>query len=155
MHSVIVEVQNEWQRLVDQRNGFLIEDKGLAVALHARWAKREEASSVLEAAKHTANRLIDPQRHRLLDGDRFLEVAPITANKGLTVRWFLAEYKFQDDLPVYFGDDNKDEEAFEVIREHGGLSIGVGDNYPLLKADEHIPSPDIVRSWLNAISSAH
>ena len=45
---------------------------------------------------------------------------------------------------------NKDEEAFQVIRQWGGVSIGVGNNYPLKLADEHLASFEDVRNWLRA-----
>jgi trehalose 6-phosphate phosphatase len=149
----LVTVQKNWRQLLNQRDGFLLEDKGSAIALHARWADKEEAGVVLEAARKTAIGLIDPHQFRLLDGDRFLEVAPVTANKGLAVNRFLTDHALPKNLPIYFGDDNKDEEAFLIIRRWGGLSIGVGDNYPLLQADEHLASPDDVRDWLKALIS--
>ncbi len=47
----IAKVQATWRRLIENREGFFLEDKGLAIALHARWAQTEEAHSVLEAAR--------------------------------------------------------------------------------------------------------
>ena len=149
----IAKVQENWRSLLNKHDGFFLEDKGLAIALHARRAKIDEARFVLEAARNSAIRFIDSHPLRLLDGDRFLEVAPITANKGLAVEWFLNEYLTQHNLPIYFGDDNKDEEAFRVIRHLGGVSIAVGNDYPLLQADEHLASPKAVRDWLRTFIS--
>lgn len=151
--GVIEDVQRNWGQLLERRDGFLLEDKGCAIALHARWAKKEDANQVIEAARRKALELVDPKKFRLLDGNRFLEVAPISANKGLAVNWILSNEHYDHDLPVYFGDDNKDQEAFEVIRQWGGFSIGVGNNYPLINADVHLTSPDEVRTWLKAFIS--
>ena len=150
---IINEIKEKWGNLFFKRRGFLLEDKGFAIALHARWADNEEASLVLDAARNMVMDLINPDQFKLIDGNKFLEVAPSSANKGLTVDWLLTQLSLKDELPIYFGDDNKDEEAFLVIRRWGGFSIAVGNNYPLLQADEHLASPDNVRAWLAAISS--
>ncbi len=152
---MLVEVKKEWSRLIHGRDGFMLEDKGRALALHARWAETDEADSVLTSAREIALGLADPRLFRILSGHRFLEVAPAAANKGQTVDWFLNINLASRCLPVYFGDDNKDEEAFPVIRRWGGYSIGVGAAYPLEQADAHLASPDSVREWLRAIAAAY
>jgi trehalose 6-phosphate phosphatase len=151
--KIIREVRRSWSQLLEHRNGFLLEEKGYAIALHARWAKIEEANLILEAARKKALELIDLRQFRLLNGNSFLEVAPISANKGLAVDWILTNHPYKNDLPVYFGDDNKDEEAFGVIQQRDGYSIAVGSNYPLLQADEHLASPEEVRRWLKSFIS--
>jgi len=147
-YSTVVQIRNEWSRLIKERAGFLLEDKGITVALHARWAEANEAKRVLKSARRIANKWIDSNHMRILDGHRFLEVVPSTADKGQAVDWFLARNSEPHSLPVYFGDDDKDERAFTVIRRWGGFSIGVDTRYPLLQADEHLTSSDSVRAWL-------
>lgn len=144
----ILRVKAEWERLTDGRSGFLLEDKGLALALHARWAEPSEAGLVLETARAAATLLLPGQHFRVLGGDRFLEVAPATAHKGQAVEWLIDRMCAPGALPVYFGDDDKDEEAFAVIHRRGGLSIGVGPRTMLTHAVERVPSPEIVREWL-------
>lgn len=148
IRPVVEQVKSEWARLIAERGGFMLEDKGLAIALHARWAEPAEAGFVLETARAAATRLLPGQHFRILGGDRFLEAAPAAAHKGQTVDWLLDQRHDPGVLPVYFGDDDKDEEAFAVVRRRGGLPIGVGARFPLESALERLPSPEAVRAWL-------
>lgn len=149
IRPVIKRIKSEWKRLIGKRKGFLLEDKGLAIALHARWAKDTEADLVLQTARDLAFLFLPTPTFRLLGGDRFLEAAPTAAHKGQTVEWLLDQIRTPDILPVYFGDDDKDEEAFAAIHGRGGISIGVGTRFPLTQAMEHVASTQTVRDWLS------
>jgi trehalose-phosphatase len=91
---------------------------------------------------------------RILDGDRYLEAAPRAADKGKTVDWLLEHYPMERDLPVGFGDDNKDDSAFAAIHRHSGFAIGVDERYPLPEADVRLPSYANVRDWLRFFIAA-
>jgi len=86
-------------------------------------------------------------------GDRFLEVAPAATHKGQTVDWLLDQIRDPSALPVYFGDDDKDEEAFVVIRRREEIPIGVGTQFPLKSALERLTSSEAVRVWLRRFSA--
>lgn len=144
----ISRVREGWEKLAGGLNGFLLEDKGQALALHGRWADAEQASHVIAAARNFATDVIDPRAYRILDGDRYVEVAPRNADKGGTVEWLLTQYPIADDLPVGFGDDNKDEAAFTVIQRRGGFAVGVGYRYELPNVDARVDSPEEARGWL-------
>ncbi len=150
LHSL----KGQWAHLTDGLDGFLVEDKGAAVALHARWAKPQQAERVLASARESASGLVRPGAFRLLDGERYLEVAPSAADKGETVDWFLEEFPIADDLLVCFGDDNKDEAAFARVQRRGGFAVGVGNRYPLPGVDARLESPHEVREWLKAFAQA-
>jgi trehalose 6-phosphate phosphatase len=151
IRPILEQVKAKWERLTNGHRGFLLEDKGLALALHARWAEPAEAGAVLEAARAAAQAMLPAGGFRILGGDRFLEVAPTAAHKGHTVDWLLHQINDPSALPVYFGDDDKDEEAFDVIRRRGGIPIGVGARFPLEQALERLPSPEAVRGWLGRV----
>lgn len=144
----------QWVGLTGGLDGFLVEDKGAAVALHARWAEPPQAERVLQAARDGAMGLVRTGAFRLLDGESYLEVAPSAADKGQTVNWFLEKYPVPDDLQVCFGDDNKDEAAFASVQKRGGLAVAVGNRYPLPDADARLESPSEVRDWLEAFAQA-
>ncbi|MGE5139584.1 MAG: trehalose-phosphatase [Rudaea sp.] len=148
----IEQIRNYWMALVGGRDGFLVEDKGLAVALHARFAEQAEAELVLREASKRARELLDDEHFRILGGDRFLEAAPVLAHKGQTVASLLDHESNRDVLPVYIGDDDKDEEAFAVIRERGGLSIAVGPPRGPTQAVARFESPAAVRAWLRHLA---
>ncbi len=147
----IERMREGWTTLTRGLTGFLLEDKGQALALHARWAEPAQAEHVLAAARDMATDMLDLHVFRLLDGDRYLEVAPASADKGETVEWLLSEYPLERDLTLYFGDDNKDERAFSIVQRHGGYAIGVGQRYALPGVDERVSSPNEVREWIRWI----
>ncbi len=148
------QLRDQWTKLVGGLPGFLLEDKGYAVALHARWAEGQEASRVLAAAREQADQTIDFSVFRALDGERYFEIAPLAADKGETVDWILNEVPVAMNLPVAFGDDNKDEAAFAVIHRRGGYAIGVDWRYPLPGVDARLDSPADVRDWLRRLAKA-
>ncbi len=150
----IIQLRERWAKLAAGLEGFLLEDKGQALALHARWAQADDAARVLEDARREATELLATQAFRILDGDRYVEVAPAAANKGTTVDWLLDHYPIPRDLPVGFGDDNKDEAAFAALHRHGGFAIGVGQRYELPNVDARLDSPEQVRDWLRSILAA-
>ncbi len=147
----MVKLMRQWTRLINGAAGFLLEDKGQALALHARWADGEDADLIVSQARAVARELVASGPFRILEGERFLEVAPMEADKGATADWLLTQYPIEHDLPVSFGDDNKDEGVFEVVQRHGGYAIGVGDRYSLPAVDTHLQSPEQVRQWLRAL----
>jgi trehalose-phosphatase len=88
---------------------------------------------------------------RILGGHKFLEVAPALANKGLTVRYLISRYPLEGALPVYIGDDDKDEEAFEVILQNSGIAIKVSPQPGNTFAQLRLDSPKAVRQFLEAL----
>lgn len=148
----IERVKGVWADLVQGRSGFMLEDKGLAIALHSRFAAPVDADAVLPQARAHAVEMIDPNSFRILGGDRFLEVAPAMAHKGRAVEWLLEHDALPDALPVYFGDDDKDEEAFEVVRGRGGVPVVVGAPRGPTAAVVRLGSPAEVRNWLRRLT---
>lgn len=153
VRRVVQQVKADWTEIVGPRPGFLIEDKGLAVALHARWAAPADADEVLSQARAAAR-----QREataslplRVLEGDRFLEIAPREAHKGRAVERLLERWPWEGALVIYFGDDDKDEEAYAVVRRRGGLPMAVGPRLHRAGAVGWLPSPQAVRAALRSL----
>jgi trehalose 6-phosphate phosphatase len=146
-------VKPKWAALIEGLEGFFLEDKGWALALHARFAEAEEAEEVLAAARAIADE-VPPDLFRILGSYRFLEIGPLLAHKGRTVDYVLVRYPWPGALPVYLGDDDKDEEAFGVIQAHGGVAILVGRELRETQADARLESPQAARCWLEGLSTA-
>jgi trehalose 6-phosphate phosphatase len=66
------------------------------------------------------------------------------------VAYLLERYPWPGALPLYVGDDDKDEEAFGVIQARGGVAIRVCSEPCDTRADGHLESPLDVRRWLRA-----
>jgi trehalose-phosphatase len=140
-----------WDGLIAEGEGFFLEDKGWALALHARFADEAEAENVLAEARRLAAPALSSGPFRLLGGHKFLEIGPELAHKGRTVTYLLDRYPWPDALPLYLGDDDKDEEAFVVIKARGGLSILVAPEPRATAADGRLNSPQDARRWLGSL----
>jgi trehalose 6-phosphate phosphatase len=146
------EIKARWTELLRDRSGFYLEDKGLALALHARFAEEEEAERVLAQAREflaPVRKL--PEVFRVLGGFRFLEVGPTQAGKGASVAYLLGRYAWPGALLVFVGDDDKDEEAFEVIKTHDGIAVVTALADRPTHAQYRLESPAEVRVWLGEL----
>ncbi|MGD8794412.1 MAG: trehalose-phosphatase [Anaerolineae bacterium] len=145
-------IKPRWADLIAGRDGFFLEDKDWSLALHARFAADGEAESVLARARAAAEALIPPDgAFRILGGHKFLEIGPRLAHKGRTLEYLFERDPWPGALPLYLGDDDKDEEAFGVIQAHGGLAIVVSPQPRPTRADYRLESPHDTRRWLRAL----
>ena len=140
-----------WEHLIAGREGFFLEDKGWALALHARFADEHEAEQILDVGRQMAREAAGSGPYRLLGGHKFLEIGPTLANKGCTVEYLLGHYPWPGALPVYLGDDDKDEEAFGAIKAQGGIAILVASEPRKTKANYRLESPQAARRWLRTL----
>jgi trehalose 6-phosphate phosphatase len=152
IRPVLEQVKPHWEQLIADREGFFLEDKGWALAIHAKFAADDEAEEILDEARRVATALADegphPDLFRILGGHKFLEIGPALAHKGKTVDYLLEWYPWPGALLLYVGDDDKDEEGFGVIHAHDGLAIKVCEPSCDTKADGRLASPEEVRTWL-------
>jgi trehalose 6-phosphate phosphatase len=141
-------LKSKWEYLLGDRKGFYLEDKGWSLAIHARFVEDSEALETLKAARNVALDIVDMDKFRIFGGHKFLEVGPQTADKGQTVAGLLQQYPWIDALPIYIGDDDKDEAAFHIIKEQGGIPIVVAKEPRKSEAQYRLESPPEVRRWL-------
>jgi trehalose 6-phosphate phosphatase len=137
--------------LIDGRHGFYMEDKGSALALHARFADEGEAERIMAETHQLFSEKCNSGVFQILASQRFVEICPIQADKGQTVAYILDRFPWPGALPVYLGDDLKDEKAFQVINERGGVSIRVGATLQGSQAQCRLASPENARKWLRNI----
>lgn len=150
IRPILEQVKHAWRALLAGRAGFFLEDKGWTLAIHAKDADEEEAAYVLREARSLANPglLQSDNGLRLQGGHRFLEIAPVLADKRRSVEYLMQLSSQPGALPLYFGDDDKDEVAFKAVQDRGGLAFAVGDRLLNSSADYHLPSPKATRQWL-------
>lgn len=133
----------EARALLAEHPGALVEDKGLAFALH--WRAAPGAEPVARAFADDALKRLPG--YRLQPGDHVVELKPDAADKGTAIAAFLEHAPFRGRLPVFAGDDLTDEHGFEVVNARGGISILVGDRADSA-ARHHLANPSAVRDWL-------
>jgi trehalose 6-phosphate phosphatase len=144
-----------WEEIIDGHSGFYLEDKGWALALHARFASPREATRVISSIQQTLDQELITSQYRLIKYNKFLEVSSTMANKGKTVSFLLNSFPMPGARLVYIGDDDNDSEAFESIHSHGGIAISVAQYFGYIRStggDYVMKSPKAVRKWLEYIS---
>ena len=165
--AVANEEAQRWQPLLDTARdriaagleghpGLLLEDKGLAVALHWRNAPDREA-----AGAYVDRLLADIAVETGLaqePGKLVLELRPpVALDKGSAVRTILEHPTVR--TVVYAGDDKGDLAAFAAAQRAGGMAIAVdhGDETPQEvrdAADVVIDGTDAMATWLHDLAAA-
>lgn len=137
-----------WRGLIEGLDGFYLEDKGWALAIHGRRAEEKLALQVLEEAEKmlTAD-IMGSQLHKI-HSYRFLEVGPVDADKGHALAYVFSNFEWEGSIPVYIGDDDKDEDAFQAVNGHDGISILVSREARGTRAKYLLDSPAAVHQWL-------
>lgn len=123
--------------------GALVEDKGMAIALHWRAAPAAEADARAFAMQASA-RL---PGYRLQPGNHVVELKPEAADKGTAIAAFMEHAPFRGRVPVFAGDDLTDEHGFETVNARGGISVLVGDRAGSA-ARHRLADPAAVHAWL-------
>jgi trehalose 6-phosphate phosphatase len=105
---------------LSRRQGVVIEDKGLSVAVHYRRARERNATrrAVLSAARSLED-------VRLVGGKLVVNfLVPDAPHKGLALE--RERSHFACDTAIYVGDDDTDEDVFQIDRPGQLLSVRVG-----------------------------
>jgi trehalose 6-phosphate phosphatase len=131
-------------------DGILVENKGLAVALHVRQRPEFEGAAVafLAALAAAAPAELEVQR-----GKCVAELRVAGPDKGQAVRRLMTGQAFAGRRPVYFGDDITDEPAFVAAQGLGGIGVAVGPPGRLSAARDAIGSPAEVRRLVARLAS--
>ena len=147
----IEKLKPAWAKLIAGKEGFYLEDKGWSIALHARFAEDDITDTILSQARLVAKKIALGNKLMLLGGHKFLEIAPTRADKGKTISFLLKKASKDQMLPIFIGDDDKDERAFPVVRDHGGFAGCVCDSMRTTSANFYLSSPQETRNWLSEL----
>jgi trehalose 6-phosphate phosphatase len=114
-------------KLVEGQADLLLEDKAFGLALHYRRAPqlRMFAGTIVKSVLSTLGPAFTLQQ-----GHCVYEIRPSTSNKATAIAAFMAQAPFCGRRPMFVGDDLTDEDAFEYVNAHGGMSIKVGTHSP-------------------------
>lgn len=137
------EAARDLVRLTSAHSALVLENKGMALALHYRKAPGLEPL-VLREMHRVADRLGD--EFELQAGKFVYEIKPSGKDKGSAVREFLDEPPFTGHTPVFVGDDLTDEFAFDVVNRAGGHAVKVGAGES--RARWRLANAAAVRRWL-------
>lgn len=143
-----------WEEIIEGRKNFYLEDKGWALALHARFAREAESKQVISNIQHTLDEELITDEFRLIKHRKFVEVSAAIANKGKTVSFMLNSFPLPGARLVYIGDDENDAEAFETIHAFDGVAISVEQYFGYVRStggDYVMKSPKAVQRWLGKL----
>lgn len=128
--------------------GLLVEDKGLAAALHYR-----NAPGLADEARRLAERIARDTGLVLQLGNMVVELRTPGGSKGDALAAIMAEPAFREAVPYFFGDDLTDEDGFAAARRLGGAGVLVGDDRPSA-AGFRLAGVDDLTAWLRRFLDA-
>lgn len=145
----IAAIADQLERELASVPGALVERKGAAVAFHYRQVDKAQVRAVQDAVMQAWRK--DGKGLRLRPGNLVLELLPTeNRTKGTAVRFILGKIR-SGVLPVYFGDDLTDLNAFRALRGMG-IRVGVGDGV-VRHLDYRVKDPAAVGETLKRIAT--
>lgn len=142
------EIFSEMEALERRHPALVVEPKPFGVALHYRLAPEAE-----DDCRELATALGKRTGLQLQSGKMVFELKAPWANKGTALSFLMAGPEMVGTRPIFVGDDETDESAFEAARRLGGAGIFVGP--PRRTAAVYgLPDVDSTRKWLEAGASA-
>ncbi len=159
--EMLERLRTELRDLLADRPGWIVEDKGVAIAVHHRLVPSDSLQPLLDQVRgllETAAALPGrtPQRGstgpggEVQTGKAVLELRPRGADKGAALRWLAAR---TDARPVVMvGDDATDEPALRAAEEVGGFGILVSDQPRDTAASVRLEDPAAVVRFLEELA---
>lgn len=99
------------------KKGFLLEPKAVSLAFHYRLADPGEAGAAIQDFITLKEDYCPGPEWELMAGSKVIEVRRAGVNKGGAVLHLLEQWPGA--VPVYFGDDVTDEDAFRALKGRG------------------------------------
>jgi len=144
--AALDEIAEAFHDFARGREGVLVEEKSLGVALHYRMALDVET-----AAGVLADELAQTHQLKVQNGKMMVELRLPGADKGSAVHWLMARPPMAGTRPVFVGDDLTDEPGFVAAHALGGDGVLVGERQPT-QAGFALSHPAAVRAWLEAFA---
>ncbi|MDW7681027.1 MAG: trehalose-phosphatase, partial [bacterium] len=144
------QAETELQQQLDNIKGALVERKRFAIAVHYRNVSEKDVSSLKKIVEKTGQKYPQLQKG---SGKKVIELQPaIDWHKGKAVLWLLKELRLNnsDVIPLYFGDDITDENAFQAISQRG-IGILVGSHGETTAAKYDLKDVNEVQAFLNEL----
>ncbi|EJN01682.1 trehalose-phosphatase [Phyllobacterium sp. YR531] len=145
------EARQELEKLTLRWPQTIIEDKGLAIAVHYRQVP--EAERAVQATLSTIHSKLG-DGWKLQSGKMVVELLPSGTDKGSAIADFMSTAPYKGRRPLAIGDDLTDEAMFRFVNGSNGRSVRVGT--PLFQSDAQyeVNSANDVRSWIAALANS-
>jgi trehalose 6-phosphate phosphatase len=148
--SALDQAEADVRAALDDGSGWLVERKLASLAVHHRLVPEDEEAELLPRVNALLEaRREDPPGFAVTAGKAVLELRPIGVDKGRAVLWMLERNPGL--VPLVFGDDYTDEDAFEVAVGRGGRAVIVGTDQRPTSATDRLEDPAAVVTTLEAM----
>lgn len=126
--KLLQEISRKLLGVFESFPGIFVEDKALSLSVHYRKLSGEKLPEARAIFQKCLTPYIGASKILLRGGKKVWEIRPWTRwNKGTLVLWLVARILARSSeraLPVYVGDDETDEDAFQAIRQKGiGIKV--------------------------------
>lgn len=148
--DVLDRLADDVRAMVDEAHGWRIERKPASVAVHHRQVAGSERDRIPEV--HARFEQDEGEDFVVLDGHEVTELRPTSTDKGRVVA-MLAD-RHPDLVPLSFGDDTTDEDAFAEAVARGGRAVLVSTEDRESHADVRLHDPTEVVATLTGILAA-
>lgn len=131
--------------------GAMVERKKYAIAVHYR---NVEDSNVEELRRIVFEELEKYEKLKKGLGKKIIELKPnLDWHKGKALAWIIEKFDLNSEkyLPIFIGDDVTDEDALEVLKDHG-IGIIVGNHDDTTYANYILDDTDEVAEFLQLLS---
>ncbi len=126
--------------------GILFEEKGPILSVHYRNVPQKFFSRILQVLEEELQQW--KGRWKIASGKMVFEIRPkADFHKGKAVKEILKTVCSLGLLPIYLGDDQTDEDAFQVLKGQG-ISVFIGPGSLPSEADFFLQNPDEVQEFL-------
>ncbi len=137
----LVEITQLLEQELAEVPGILVDNKSLTLTVHFRGSPDSYGPQVDDTVVATAAPYVDAGRMKITRGKKVVELRPnLDWGKGRAIE------KIREDcgdspLPVFFGDDETDEEGFVAVQDVGGLAVFIGPSRERTLALHRLESP--------------
>lgn len=137
--------RRELEDLARKWPGMIVEDKGIAIAVHYRRVPeaRSQVDHLIETLLVQLGRGWARQ-----DGKMVVEIHPSESSKGTAIAKLMSVSPFKGRSPIAVGDDLTDEKMFEFVNMTSGRSIKVGTSTHASVARFSVDSANSIRHWI-------
>lgn len=113
------------KKALNNFGGIIFEEKPFSFSIHYRLAKENDVGLIKQLIIEQFERMELNKHFKIQPGKKVIEIIPESFNKGKTVKSILK--MFPQYFYVYFGDDLTDISAFNVVKQIGGMPLGIKD----------------------------
>ncbi len=140
-------------RTLGNIKGVKVEDKGVTLSVHYRLVDESKLPAVSATLENTVGPAMKLGKIKTTSGKKVHEIRPaVEWDKGKAVQLIYGKLSTSQKkghlLPIYFGDDLTDEDAFKSVNDLDGISILVGPPSPQSAAAYYLNSTLEVNSVL-------